>query len=643
MVTAVETMQTADVNSTEFEKAYTTFEKLTADYLDLAETKAYLKNNLSDTIGNVFSFAGAILDEIDTIGTAYQYVCWAESYAETSAAFKIVLTSVAEKAEKKADQLDFLHKYENTPYTEASMCRGLSTAIYSFLDTMESYAEDSHKAFVSQVLNKTANTTVSLTAKLISGKAKKLIGGSICPELAGFNLALSSGKTFIDLFTNVDDESKWALSIESLNIIADLLVDVSDSYGNALKSYGTFSKFESLIGKNADTEYICALEFDESIKMYKNAMQLACDYGIKYENSKLSHDSQWAYLLQSDGMPTLGIESSRQRQANMITLLTLQKTEISNIQCHEENSSLDAEEITDSDNNVETEAFDVWMDYLKSGDYKEDTSDGWNPLTHEYTITDINDDNIPELLIETTTDAPFYNTWCFAIFDGEIRCVFETYGYGCFRYSPTYNAIIGSPETAPFLGNGYLPFYELVGTDFVCIFEIGKDEGNNYFSDSSGKITITDEEYSSYYADAIEFSWEPVSAVLEDSSSDKINLATYLGTNIYDFAEKIGGSAGKDGTDGSIAYSQDGVYVAQGPGEDFISYIELDVECEYSIVGIECGMSMEEATIIAMQNEAQVKTDESYCKSFELSDDTVITLYSQDGENVESVVIYAVN
>ena len=284
-------------------------------------------------------------------------------------------------------------------------------------------------------------------------------------------------------------------------------------------------------------------------------------------------------------------------------------------------------------------AVKIWIEFLKSGAYEDYTSNGWDASSHEYAIVDVNSDKIPELLIQTTTDRPFYNTWLFTLRDKEVVCVFETYGYGSFEYSPTYNAVIVSPEWKPFGGNSYYPFYRLQETTLNFMFAVGQNEGHSFYEDTNGSRDISDEERAAYFANVVRFDWQKIPTTLVNVS-DKPDLSIYLGTDIYAFGRLFNGSVGEAGTDGTIAYRDNGMYVAQGPGADSIDYIELYAECEYSIRGIECGMSVENAANIAWQSAISIKTDKPYCKSYLMGDNTTITIYAQNEEIVDGVVIY---
>ena len=152
-----------------------------------------------------------------------------------------------------------------------------------------------------------------------------------------------------------------------------------------------------------------------------------------------------------------------------------------------------------------------WEDFIKSSKYMDYITDGelWHSL--EYIVYDINQDKSYELLIEATDDEPFYNTWLFIVDKNQnIELIYECYGYGQFRYSPTYNAILISPETKPMLDASYSPFYELKNNKFVLKFGVGNDFDQNYIFENNKKKSITIEEKEQYFADVIYFQWKQI-------------------------------------------------------------------------------------------------------------------------------------
>lgn len=175
-------------------------------------------------------------------------------------------------------------------------------------------------------------------------------------------------------------------------------------------------------------------------------------------------------------------------------------------------------------------AYKVWIDWIDICEYKplekRNINKIWNNfLTSkkylyyidneyssnlEYAITDLNADNKPELLIQSTIERPFYYTWTFTLKDSTIICVDETYGYGMFGYSSKLNAILVSPDFKPTWMTGNYPFYRLNNDKFEFIFSVGHDMGTNYYYDDYGNRTIPETEKEAYFSDQIFFEWNKI-------------------------------------------------------------------------------------------------------------------------------------
>lgn len=347
---AAETIRTAEPNSTEFAAAYVDFETLANDFLDANKTKVFLKD-LCSIEGDAFAFIGAMLDEINIISKQYQYACWAESYAKTRGMFGDVLRSVAAQADIQArtsgSNIDYIKSGAlDEIYGKSAMCYGLSNAIKSFLSTMDKYTEDANSTFANKLIEGTGDSCMNLAVSFLSGFAREQLGGSICPEILAIRKVLSTGKFMIDLFTDADDEYKYALTVTSLDTIASLLVDVSKMYGEALTSEKILNlSSESVLSRtdiNKKQRFSIALHFDESIKMYKNAILLACEYGKIYEEMKLVNAGKQSLLLRgvTDFVYSIGSTTPWQKQASessvALAVIESQKQLADKISCHDE-------------------------------------------------------------------------------------------------------------------------------------------------------------------------------------------------------------------------------------------------------------------------------------------------------------------
>ncbi|MCD8007537.1 MAG: hypothetical protein LUF68_01110, partial [Clostridiales bacterium] len=319
--TALDALAKMDSESDGFQEAWLDVTDLCNEYMDSAAMLSIFESefDMTDALSTV---ASTLLKEIQTAGEAYQFLCWAETYAETCDAFKTILEDLRDEAYSRA-QLELVTSKEDVFLygSDGYHYRNISNAIDEWLEKMDAYEEAAFEAFVDQIINGTATTIVEVG---VNGLVK--IGTSLIPYLGTLNKALKVGKLGIDLFTTIDDEYKASFTVTCLSYMVKLLIDVSDNYGMKLLTYD----FED------------AILFDESINMYKNAMLLACEYGIKYEELKLASvskgldDEKYAPLL----VDTLWYNNASQRKASKyslaISLLSLQKAEISDIHCHED-------------------------------------------------------------------------------------------------------------------------------------------------------------------------------------------------------------------------------------------------------------------------------------------------------------------
>lgn len=172
------------------------------------------------------------------------------------------------------------------------------------------------------------------------------------------------------------------------------------------------------------------------------------------------------------------------------------------------------------------EALEIWNTFIQTGNYTEYTKED-NTQIWEYVIYDINDDEIPELLIQEYKEGDGWcNTWLFTLDEKEIVLACQIYGYGSFRYSPSNNAIAVSPEFKLFEGTSCAPFYKLSGITWEYAFTIYQDGGIWFYSDASGDKEISDDERENYYDDIVYFEWKEIKTDQETdnlSSSDLCN------------------------------------------------------------------------------------------------------------------------
>lgn len=174
-------------------------------------------------------------------------------------------------------------------------------------------------------------------------------------------------------------------------------------------------------------------------------------------------------------------------------------------------------EITEESIPINSNEF--WMDFLVTGNYAQYIDEEWADSPLEYVLYDINGDGILELLIQATRDMPFFNTWLFTIDAGEAVLVNEQYGYGEYRYSTEYKAILISGDFRPSMDVTVLQtFCELTKTELVAKFVVATEHNNTesesyYFEDETERKVITQEERDKYFSEIILFEWTALDEV----------------------------------------------------------------------------------------------------------------------------------
>ena len=244
---------------------------------------------------------------------------------------------------------------------------------------------------------------------------------------------------------------------------------------------------------------------------------------------------------------------------------------------------------------LRAEATDVeeWEDFIATGAFWNHISDSeqYKGNTLEYAIYDLNADGVKELVLQGSWDPPFYFTFLFVMDNGKIVLANEDYGYGSYRYSPKQNMIIGVSETKSFNGTGYCPFYSLAGGEFRYEFTVGQDMGESFYYDGSNMTTISDEERSSYFEDAVWLDFTEVKEIAEaemqESGYAKI---------VADVIEEIGDLGRAEGF--GTLYDVDGNGV---PELLMIHSAKVKVDSEYYGFGAVCSAyTMLDGEVVAL-------------------------------------------
>ena len=105
----------------------------------------------------------------------------------------------------------------------------------------------------------------------------------------------------------------------------------------------------------------------------------------------------------------------------------------------------------------------------------------WAEKADEYTLQDIDQDGVPELLIRWNTTSAGWAFYALFSYDGEIHFLGNIYGYGGIRYSPSVQAIcISCYRTTQTFAN--FEFYGFENNAMVWRGSVAKDTWNGLSS-----------------------------------------------------------------------------------------------------------------------------------------------------------------
>lgn len=334
-----------------------------------------------------------------------------------------------------------------------------------------------------------------------------------------FRVLVDCGDEFMGVKSYLQDS--WDLGLAIGKLVGNITVNGEDLINRLLETMAIYDISEILQEELLELESEFLNNYGQKCQMdvinrYITYSQYLIGCRIRGEYCIYSIIANDAGLLSKFGVES-GKEAEEWYKNKSRKMIILQRTlpELSYMQ------------ITDKETIISTEEKNfVWMDFLASEQYSAYTEE-WDNISLEYVIADINGDKVSELLIQATEDGTFHNTWIFVLNDDEIVLANETYGYGSFRYSPSNNAVIGTPEVKTFSGMGYSPFYRLYDTQLQYLFQIEMNKGRYYYSDKNGE-----NEYSEYFEDAYDFDWCSIQTLPSIDSNSK-NKAE----NLYEYIE----------------------------------------------------------------------------------------------------------
>lgn len=180
----------------------------------------------------------------------------------------------------------------------------------------------------------------------------------------------------------------------------------------------------------------------------------------------------------------------------------------------DKNESQKQEEEQDSDDGQDVEATaaaarKAYDDLLESKAYNDYTSE-WMAEPESYSIVDINQDQIPELLVHSASDGfGWFNALLF-VYDRDeqkVKMVQDIYYYAAIQYSEKYKAITFSEVRSSMMYGGR-GFYTLDGTELTYAFTVGWDsEGDRtyyFIAEGDEKKEITEAQSDAYFDELIE-------------------------------------------------------------------------------------------------------------------------------------------
>ena len=178
----------------------------------------------------------------------------------------------------------------------------------------------------------------------------------------------------------------------------------------------------------------------------------------------------------------------------------------------EKNSEQDEGQNSDDGQDVEAAAAaarKAYDDLLESKAYNDYTSE-WMAEPESYSIVDINQDQIPELLVHSASDGfGWFNALLF-VYDRDeqkVKMVQDIYYYAAIQYSEKYKAITFSEVRSSMMYGGR-GFYTLDGTELTYAFTVGWDsEGDRtyyFISEADEKKEITEAQSDAYFDELTE-------------------------------------------------------------------------------------------------------------------------------------------
>lgn len=367
-----------------------------SSYFSMDEIMEKSNAKISKELGDTAFIVGLGLDAastvFDDIISYINYVRYGNAYLNANEYVKKVFQ----------DMLVFSAAYSSSDFSDLAI---FNRALESYISSMEEYEYDQAKSFAnkaSTLYGDIASDTAETVTKDICLQGVDCLF-SIIPVIGPALIAAKDGsailQTIWDVCSDTKDRAYARDMIYHCNTIAEVLYDVSEYYAKSLNDSD-----EKTLGE----QFADAACFDVTINMYKFSCTIGAEYAERYET--YLHDNAISKKRKSWHSTAINIASTQKLLSSEIkchdaifstdTDLTYERV----LDEYRTISAIDSEDyFADADNyklkypHVNPDLIDEYMEpYHRAGGGAVPTDE---PYAIYYIIRDVDEDEIPELLI----------------------------------------------------------------------------------------------------------------------------------------------------------------------------------------------------------------------------------------------------
>jgi len=280
--------------------------------------------------------------------------------------------------------------------------------------------------------------------------------------------------------------------------------------------------------------------------------------------------------------------------------------------------------------------------FLSENGYESYVDSDWTYPIDQYAVLDINGDGISDLIVDSADDSgEWYTDWVFTYDPRSKSVVFagSEYHFLPLRYSETHKAVEFSTIAHDASANNAL-FYTLDSSGFVLLFGIEMNGGSITIQRGGVTTQISQSEKDSYISGLTSIDFKDIpstSGQTSTSGAGSQDLVRYALQNIDDVAKSIGGMQSDGPTDGSIEMTNGIIIIGTQPGENVVTFIEIDAACDYSLVGISFGDSYSASVTKLTSGGWQQVEKGGMLTRFQNSAGNLLSLYSETGATISGV------